>query len=235
MQASFQQVNNLNKAIKNIFNFSSQRREPFFNLAKKYISDSSIVLDIGAGNCAFAGFIGRNDITMIDGNSETVQKNRSRYPNYHYGQLPDLPFKDKYFNVIHCSHVIEHLPPNDLFLLLKNCDRCLQNEGYLIFSTPLMWSQFWDDLSHVRPYSPKIFEKYLCKESNENPTREKITNNYTIVELQYRYILKPVGNEIVFTRSDLMNFIFKIFMKLLNRVGFRHLDKTGYTIVLKKA
>jgi len=225
----------MEKTFYRIMKYATQHREPFWELVKKYLKESSIILDIGAGDGSFAEFIGKNDIFMVDGNLETVTRNQKRFPNYQYCHLPNLPFPDNYFDVIHCSHVIEHLSSDDLFILLKNADKCLRPGGYLIISAPLMWSQFWDDLSHVRPYSPKIFEKYLCKESNANPTREKISNNYTIVELQFRYNLKPVGNEIVFTRSNLMNFIFQIFMKLLNRVGFRQIDKTGYTIVLKKA
>lgn len=171
---------------------------------------------------------------MIDGNAETVLKYKSQYPNYRHGQLPNLPYQDNFFNVIHCSHVIEHLSSNDFFILLKECDRCLKYGGHLIFSTPLLWDQFWDDLSHVRPYYPKIFKKYLCKEINNNPTRGKISEDYTIVDLQYRYNLKPIVTNVIITRSEIINYIYQLIIKLLNRFGFRFIEKTGYTIILQK-
>lgn len=225
----------MKESISRILKYASQRREPFYEIVKKYIKPDSIILDIGAGNGSFAEFIGRNDIFMIDGNLETVTRNQKRFPNYQYSRLPDLPFHNDKFDIIHCSHVIEHLTSNDFFLLLKNCDRCLETSGYLIFSSPLMWFHFWDDLSHVRPYSPRIFEKYLCEKSSPNSTREKISNKYSIIELQYRYHLTEIGADVINTRSSFVNQVYRIVMQFLTRVGFRRIEKTGYTIVLKKS
>ncbi|HPD26376.1 MAG TPA: class I SAM-dependent methyltransferase [Candidatus Marinimicrobia bacterium] len=225
----------MKESISRILKYASQRREPFYEIVKKYIKPDSIILDIGAGNGSFAKFIGRNDIFMIDGNPETVVNNQKFFPNYQYVHLPDLPFQNNKFDIIHCSHVIEHLTPNDFFLLLKNCDRCLKIGGYIIISSPLMWYHFWDDLSHVRPYSPRIFEKYLCEKSSPNSTREKISNKYSIIELQYRYHLTEIGADVINTRSSIVNQVYRIVMQFLTRVGFRRIEKTGYTIVLKKS
>ena len=225
----------MKESISRILKYASQRREPFYEIVKKYVKPDSIILDIGAGNGSFAEFIGRNDIFMIDGNLETVTRNQKRFPNYQYSRLPDLPFHNDKFDIIHCSHVIEHLTSNDFFLLLKNCDRCLETSGYLIFSSPLMWYHFCDDLSCVRPYSPRIFEKYLCEKSSPNSTREKISNKYSIIELQYRYHLTEIGADVINIRSSIVNQVYRIVMQFLTRVGFRRIEKTGYTIVLKKS
>ena len=65
----------MKKSIKIILKYSSQKRDPFYEIAKKYIKPDSIILDIGAGNGSFAKFISRNDVFMIDGNPETVVNN----------------------------------------------------------------------------------------------------------------------------------------------------------------
>jgi hypothetical protein len=98
-----------------------------------------------------------------------------------------------------------------------------------------MWYHFCDDLSCVRPYSPRIFEKYLCEKSSPNSTREKISNKYSIIELQYRYHLTEIGADVINIRSSIVNQVYRIVMQFLTRVGFRRIEKTGYTIVLKKS
>jgi len=224
----------MSESFSNVIRNATQRREPFYGIAKKYIKEDAVILDIGAGNGSFAEFIGRDDIFMVDGNLDTVVQNQTRYRNYLHCILPDIPFRVDQFDVIHCSHVIEHLSSDDLYTLLINCNNRLKSGGYLIFSTPLMWEQFWDDLSHTRPYSPKIFEKYLCDTTISNPTRESISAKYTVVELQYRYNLRNIGPDVVIVRSRIINSLLQVILRFLTRVGFRRVEKTGYTIVLKK-
>lgn len=215
--------------------YVTNKRAVFFNIAKSYICDDSKVLDIGAGEGDFIEHCNRTDFFLYDGNSESVEKLKQKYPNCYQGKLPNLPFENNTFDLIHCSHVVEHLEPQAFYDSLKEMDKCLKKNGYLVISAPLMWENFYDDLSHVKPYNPNIFLKYLTKTNDTNLTRPKISESYKLVELKFRY------REIFYTdfltaseRKMFARLILKIF-SLFYRCGIHSYQKTGYTIVLQKS
>lgn len=215
--------------------YATHNREPFFELAKKYIQPSSKVLDIGSGNGSFSKFCNRDDFYLFDGNENTVEVLKSKYENVFLGQLPMLPFENGFFDVIHCSHVVEHLEPEMFYQTLMEMDRCLKEGGILIISAPLYWSGFYNDLSHVRPYNPKVYLNYLCSQQINSRTRPIISTNYIKKELVYRYL--ESDSLFIYTNSK-NSFIVNVLIKILNRlrkIGFGMYERTGYTIVLLKS
>jgi SAM-dependent methyltransferase len=211
-------------------------REPFFELARPYITNESKVLDVGCGSLAnFSTYFDRKDFFHFDGNEETVHKLKQNFENVAQGSLPNLPYDNKQFDLIHCSHVVEHLTPDILYATLKEFDRCLNNEGYLIISAPLLWEGFYDDLSHIKPYPPAVFKNYLCSKQKISRTRELISNNYEVIKEVYRYFetKNPIYNSIN-KKGNILVSIYIMLNKLMNKLGFRYLSKTGFTIVLKK-
>ena len=85
------------------------------------------------------------------------------------GSVTDLPFDDDSFYVVTCSHVLEHLhdPGPCVVELLRVC----KPEGTIYIETPSpraatmpFFNVFWDDPTHVRPYSQtglrRLFEMY---------------------------------------------------------------------------
>lgn len=212
--------------------YITHRREPFFEIAKKYIKENDTVLDIGAGNGNFADFSNKREIYLFDGNASSINFLRDKnYINVFQGQLPKLPFNNNFFNLIHISHVVEHLQPQELYETVKEIDRCCKPSGRIVISAPLLWEGFYDDLSHVKPYNPYVFQKYLCGGSKENLTRHSISNKYVVEELVYRFKEKEW---VVNFKSSKK---FKILDKIYNRIrplGFEKYNKTGYTIVLRK-
>jgi SAM-dependent methyltransferase len=211
-------------------------REPFFELARPFINKNSLVLDIGSGSEAnFSKYFERNDFFLFDGNEETVNKLKQNFENVQQGSLPNLPYNDNKFDVIHCSHVVEHLTPEILYNTLKEMDRCLKNNGYLIISAPLLWDGFYDDLSHIKPYPPAIFKNYLCSKESNSRTRKLISNNYTVEKEIYRYFeVEHPLRKAINTKGNLFVTLWFKFNGLLHKLGLRYLAKTGFTIVLKK-
>ena len=67
------------------------------------------------------------------------------------------PFRESCFDVVRLKEVIEHV--EDSLALVREARRLLKSGGYLIAHVPTPWSQFypvanfWDDYTHVRPYS----------------------------------------------------------------------------------
>ena len=219
---------------KEIKKYITATREPFFRLAKKYINKNSKILDIGSGDGLFAKVLGRNDIHMLDGNECTVESLKKEFPNVDYGQVPNLPYEDNFFDLIHSSHLIEHLTPQELHTFLKECDRCLKINGYLIISAPTLWDSFYNDMSHLKPYNPIIFEKYLCKGIEEGRTKSIISNKYKVIEKVYRYNMLPYYDNEIFIYSNFINKLLSLYKKFKYNLGFRKLEVSGYTIILKK-
>ncbi|PKP11871.1 MAG: hypothetical protein CVU08_11985 [Bacteroidetes bacterium HGW-Bacteroidetes-3] len=214
--------------------YCTHNRQPFFEIASKYIKAESIVLDIGSGNGDFAEFHKRNDFFMFDGNIQTVDYLKTKYRNVYHGILPVLPFKNETFDIIHCSHVVEHLEPVQLYNSIKEMDRCLKKDGYLIISAPLLWEGFYDDMSHVKPYPPNVFKNYLASKSNAPRTREKISINYSVKEEIYRFLVYKPFEGISRSENNIYVKIFFRILKLIEKTGVRKYKKTGFTIVLQK-
>ena len=73
-----------------------------------------------------------------------------------------LPYADESFDMIWCSHVIEHL--HDPLALLTECKRVLRTGGHLILRTPDLKSvkfEFWNDPTHVQPFILTSLRKIL--------------------------------------------------------------------------
>lgn len=214
--------------------YYTHKREPFFEIANSYISKDSRVLDIGAGAGAFPAYCQRDDFYLFDGNQQTVDELKKKYNHVVCGLLPKLPFESNFFDVIHCSHVVEHLEPQVFYDTLVEMDRCLKDGGCLVISAPLMWSGFYDDLSHIKPYSPNIYKNYLCSGNKISRTRNFISSSYIQEQLVYRYLATNSFFNFYNTKSSkIVTFFVKVLNKLKNK-GFSFLEKTGYTIVLKK-
>ncbi|MCG2419875.1 class I SAM-dependent methyltransferase [Aequorivita sp. F47161] len=212
--------------------YVTHQREPFFEIVNKLITLNSVVLDVGPGDGSFAKYCKRDDFFLYEGNPESAENLKYNYPNTFQGQLPKLPFKDAMFDVIHMSHVIEHLQPQEVYDTLKEFDRCCKPGGAIVISAPLLWSGFYDDLSHIRPYPPASYVKYLSN-LGSNPTRTQISNIYTVEHMQYRYQL--VDNK--FRLRKKTGLIHKVFYKLgtFIRLSESIFTETGYTLVLRKS
>ena len=228
-------IKNLIKENKRVFEYASYRgRAPFFNIAKRYLADCENVLDIGSGDGNFEKFMDRDDIFALEGNEDSVTKLKKMNINAVYSKLPQIPFLDIFFDGIHASHVLEHLVPTDFYNTLLEINRVLKPGGILVISGPMLWKDFYSDLSHVKPYNPGIFVEYLCKTSCNTATRMHI-GGYIVQDLIYRYHfeeLEPIVFESV--QFYLFNFLSIGIYKLLNKLGIKRIHKSGYTIVLKK-
>jgi SAM-dependent methyltransferase len=214
--------------------YITSNREPFFTIATKYIKDGDKILDIGSGDGCFSETIGRYDVYQLDSNIESITELKNRFPNCYHANLPDIPFPDNLFDIIHSSHVIEHLSPEKLYDTVKEIDRCLKPGGYLILSAPLQWSEFYDDLSHVKPYNTKVFEKYLCWGLKMCCTRPLISAGYTLIERVYRYHSRPYEVTMINNHFRIITIIINLIRWVIFLLGFRSLEKSGFTIVLHK-
>ena len=214
--------------------YVTTNREPFFDIAKRYVEKDSKILDIGCGDGGFAKYIDRPDTYMIDGNEDSINAIKSDFKNAICAKLPILPYEDNFFDLIHTSHVVEHLEPQELYDLLKEVDRCLKPEGHLVISAPLLWSKFYNDLSHIKPYNPQVFRIYLCSNTDTRRTRTVISDSYIQIDEIYRYNILPYEESEFIPKHKYLSRILFFINRFKYFIGIRKIEKSGYTIVLRK-
>jgi ubiquinone/menaquinone biosynthesis C-methylase UbiE len=212
-------------------------RSPFYDTARKYLpsGNDEVIVDIGAGEgdffAAMQGSLPGNSY-LLDANPETVAQLKRSFPGALLYKAPErLPFHDAAVSFIHCSHLIEHFSPGELYRFLAEVDRVLKDGGILVISTPLQWENFYGDLSHVRPYSHTVFINYLCQPAGPR-SAGVISNNYSPLELSFRYTNS--ATEQWGSSNILLDFSIIVLRRLLTLVGIKKYAKNGYTLVLEK-
>lgn len=124
------------------------------------------VLDVGCGEGEFL----RRDPKHIEGvepNEDAVRRLHKKGLKVTLGKLPDLPFDDETFDVVHSRNVIEHLDIPIAYSLVRDGARVLKPGGQLIIATEMPTKKFWDTFGHVKPYTPKAIRRLLREESRE--------------------------------------------------------------------
>ena len=187
------------------------------------------VLDVGCGNGRFISNAPER-IWGIDSSPQAISECTAKKYNVIQAIIPQIPFPTSTFAMVNCSHIIEHLSPSELHKLLLEVNRVLVPGGILSIQAPLLHNHFYDDLTHIRPYTPESIIHYLVKQSiasDQQHTLSSISNNYTLQLLKYRYS-KLMRFPISYPR--LLNRLFNYLLKF-NIHGFK---KTGYLLILRK-
>ncbi len=198
------------------------------SIALSYMSECKKIVDVG---CGLGRFISKSPerIMGVERNKDSVEECLNKGYNVVKADVTKLPFDNKSFDGVHCSHVIEHLEPKEAYKLLSELVRVLKKEGILVIRSPMLHSGFYDDFTHIKPYHPKALLHYL--KTWENPkqrTLDPIKGKFKILRLKYRKAPLFVG--IIDTPFF---FIFPLF-NFLYRFGISSLRKTGYMLILKK-
>ena len=222
-----------------MFKLSSKNRELKIHWNRNYFYEYSYnklnkcerVLDIG---CGFGTFLklGPKNIYGIDANYENISDARHYSKDLVQGDVLELPFSSLSFDGINCSHVIEHLNSSGAYKLLMEMDRVLKTAGILVISSPVLWSGFYDDLTHVKPYNPEAILHYYGN-SRVQTTKKQIGAAYEIEDLKWRYTKQRL-NPFLLPRGGIVNALLHLFTQFLNDIGFGKYEKTGYTLVLRK-
>ena len=231
---------NIKKSIQTRNRLCSLERAPFFELAEKYLPDdpTAVIVDIGSGEGLFADNLGLakkfKNLFLLDANQTVVDTLKGRFNNALLYRAPDyLSFEDGSVNFIHCSHLIEHLTPQDLYKFLKEMDRVLAVSGILCVSSPMLWQEFYSDMEHIKPYHYKTFQIYLCGKG-PGRTENVVSENYSMIDLHYRYYSRNLYENL---GSDILTveILMRLIKKLSKKLHLKKYEKNGFTVVLKKA
>ncbi len=219
------------------------KNKPFcyYDLAGKFLpkNKKARIIDVGCGSCRFEEYLKLSEryenLVLLDGNEHRVHILRERFNHVIPYKAPDrLPFDDESVDYIFSAHLIEHLHYEELYELLKEFDRVLKSNGILVISSPTLWRGFYNNLDHVKPYHPMIFETYLCDLDSEDHSYNRISSNYKREELVYRYhtfvdIDNRVGSSI-----KPIDFLIQGLRFITRALGLKRYTQTGYTTILRK-
>ena len=204
----------------------------FYKMAARYLQHKNLILDMGCGLGNYLKLRSENTIGIDWNYKNLLQLKEITHPAYLIqGNVLSLPFSERTFDGIHCSHLIEHFAPQSAYTLLKEMDRVLSPGGIMVISAPLYWEGFYDDLTHVRPYSPTSILHYYTGIPHSR-TMQKIKGEYRVIDIKYRYYHKKL--EPLITSGQTLSTIGILFTKLLNYLGLRKWSKNGFTLVLTK-
>lgn len=216
--------------------YATKDRGPFYDIADQYLpknKDASII-DIGAGDGEFSNRLNLENryrnVFLLDSSTQDTSSRGSKYITY---TAPErLPFSDMSVSFVHTSHMVEHLESKELYRFLTEIDRVLVDDGVLMISAPLLWQGFYDDLSHVKPYTPAVFLKYLQGEKKQM-TRKPVSEQYVTEKIVYRY--RAVSfDEGWGSRFAVIDFFLYFLRELAEKIGIRKWYKNGFTLVLRK-
>lgn len=108
------------------------------------------------------------------------------------GNTDRIPFKDKEFDVVICSSILEHIPENDFNF--SEINRVLKDGGYLIICAPDYKKVLWQIIEKFyKKLLPGIYANQYVTKYTKNSLIEKLKLNGFILD-DYRYIF---GSELI--------------------------------------
>jgi SAM-dependent methyltransferase len=142
------------------------------NLLKIFKSKrGAVICDVGFGlgnYLDFAKEIGYNTYGVDVNPHYVIQAIKNGHHAFLAGDYSNIGKME--FDLVLMSHVIEHLEPDALLVLIKQYVGLLKPDGILIIASPLLGDRFFYDISHVRPYYPQSIWHAFGQNSEELST-----------------------------------------------------------------
>ena len=127
------------------------------------------ILDVGCGygeKLVLMRDLGFNRLVGIDVNKDSVDELRKKNFNVYTPEEFDKKNNSK-FQLILFSHVVEHFEYRELIAFLENYLSLAEKNSYVIIITPLLTNFFYDNLDHIKPYTPNAFYHLFTDEKHE--------------------------------------------------------------------
>lgn len=134
---------------------------------KLSISIRNSLLDLGCGVGDFLTLAKEQfSITVgVDLNESAVKLCQRKNLNVKKQDATNTKFKSHIFDIVRAQNILEHLTKPEKLLI--EARRILKKDGYLIIHVPTHFStlypitNFWDDYTHVRPFTKKAVYRLL--------------------------------------------------------------------------
>lgn len=188
------------------------------------------VLEVGSGLGRFAMKLKeqtRSTVCCIEKNADLGKNTLHAGIRTLVGDLNDIKLEDNSFDVIHCSHVIEHLGYPQIADTLDSFYKILKPNGYMILRSPLASPKFYFDLDHIRPYPPQAILAYFFNMEQQRKSANKIR----LEKIRFR---RQAWIPFPYAMGGLRYQINRLMMCLWTTFRFPQCSPNGYTLILKK-
>jgi len=151
--------------------FKSQRDKYFKKILSNHFKNIPLVVDVGCGQGDFLTQAKELRINAegIDDKDFWVTRCVKKGLKVKKGSIFEIPYDDNSVDGIFLQSVLEHA---DAVKSMKEISRAIKNEGIVAISCPTPEKHFWDDPTHVRPYTIKslstLFEMFGFKVTHKN-------------------------------------------------------------------
>ena len=151
--------------------FKSQRDKYFKKILSNHFKNIPLVVDVGCGQGDFLTQAKELRINAegIDDKDFWVTRCVKKGLKVKKGSIFEIPYDDNSVDGIFLQSVLEHTDP---VKSMKEISRVIKNEGIVAISCPTPEKHFWDDPTHVRPYTIKslstLFEMFGFKVTHKN-------------------------------------------------------------------
>ncbi|KKT74719.1 MAG: Methyltransferase type 11 [Candidatus Nomurabacteria bacterium GW2011_GWA1_46_11] len=151
-------------------------------LVKSILPGVRDFLDIGFGTGAFLIKLKRSGLrgVGIDINPRAVNEGKKRGLKVWKRDGQRSGFKNEYFDVVRAKDVLEHLDKPQR--LVAEVRRILKKRGLFVIHVPTQFStvypitNFWDDYTHIRPFTRRAIRQLLT----DNDFKIILIEGYTI-------------------------------------------------------
>lgn len=230
----------MRRLIEIAINYLNIREKEYRFFYERFLMGKRRILDAG---CGVGNFIQFDPVRIegVDHNPQSLRVARQRGYTVKKSKVSHMPYQRDTFDGIFCAHVIEHLMPDDVISTLYEFDRVLKKKGILVISAPLLYSRFYNDLTHIKPYPPEAILDYLMDTPQMSTQRTALRKpvRYVMKTLLYRYdyLYYPRVEPSRFSNlfQKVPRYVLKIISLASYRVGIKnYFCKNGYTLVLEK-
>ncbi len=186
-------------------------------------------LEVGAGLGRFVKLVKNNyknlDIDCLEINEQLHQDLIAAEFKSSLGSICKMPFQNNSFDIVHCSHIIEHLGYPEITQALDELFRVVKTNGYVIIRSPFMHPGFYNDIDHIRPYPPKTILQYFGNRQQQKTAKEQIK----LIKEFHRP--EPFQINLNIRGISRLNFCLKLFW---SKYGWLNDKSSGYVAIFQK-
>ncbi len=196
----------------------------------KVDNKEKLYIEIGAGLGRFIGLVKKQyqfQCSAVEINNDLANKVEQMGIKTYNINFLDNELPENHFDVVHCSHVIEHVAYPKVIQFLDELIRITKPGGHIIIRSPLLTADFFTCIDHIRPYPPKAILDYYS-----NP-QQQVTGKHSISAVKIRlrrgaYQVNPYSYSPLFRG---INLLLKLSWGLFR---FPFSKPNGYTAIFVK-
>ncbi|MEO6798012.1 MAG: methyltransferase domain-containing protein [Candidatus Dormibacter sp.] len=177
--------------------FSSAELKRRYAFYAERFQPGTRVLDVGCGRGEFLEVLAARGVNGVGVDLDAMMVEAARHKGLTATQGNAIDYLNTHgedFDGVFASHLVEHLPTDQMEKLVEGSARALRPGGLAIFVTPnpanldMHLGEFWIDLQHVRFYSPLIM-RYVLHRSGLSDVQIGYSDLFRLgPELSYEHI-----------------------------------------------